>query len=492
MRQKLFLLAALLAVALLPAPAGAVVNDSHHDMSAYLTAGQTFTCYFCHGIRDTNTTDQGLGTVGNLCWNRCHSGGGIAGAGTGGLVPEAPRPGSLDGLGTQLAALPVGITVLNTSHGMALTVPAPDRNASITGSNFPHTNTFPTDALECTSCHNVHSNNYAPFLNRPMGDNDATFAATDTLCTTCHAGATAAPFLRYALITSVRAEQGGHVIEVALNAANAAARTGEGRHARQIALKGNTLDVASLSGTALNPNSAHYTTGGHLGDFAAANADPGTTGGNVGCYTCHSAHMPSGGNNQLLIIKENGVYNPIASGTGSDTAPLCITCHGLAASSPNPGTTAYYHPANGEAIVPYQHNVSYWGQTATMAIVINTTWTDPGALRGAAPNLAITCTTCHDVHPSAATGGQMAIRNLVASQATGEPVCIGCHAGAEGGGTVRNSHHLTGTLNYTASPYAYVNPSWAVAASGNANFGNLADGLQCQDCHVFNHTAHNW
>jgi hypothetical protein len=275
------------------------------------------------------------------------------------------------------------------------------------------------------------------------------------------------------------------VIEVALNAAAAAGRNTLGRFGRTIALKGTVLDTPTASGAALNAPGTHFDTGGHLGDFAAANADPGTTGGNIGCYTCHSAHMPSALNNQLLITAENGQYNPVA---GSTTAGLCITCHGAVATPNNPGATAYYHPTNGEAVRPYEHTTTYWGATGTWAIVINTTW-PAGAVTGnpgaGAGQDAITCSTCHDVHPAANEGGQMAIRNL--GQAAGAPVCAGCHQGGEGAGTARNSHHLTGTADYTATPYGFTNPSWTAA-----QFGNLADGLACHDCHVFNTTAHNW
>ena len=106
---------------------------------------------------------------------------------------------------------------------------------------------------------------------------------------------------------------------------------------------------------------------------------------------------------------------------------------------------------------------------------------DPGA--GAGQD-AITCVTCHDVHGG--IGGQMAVRDV--GQGT-SVICAGCHAGGEGPGTARNSHHLTGAVDYTGAPYNFTNPTWAAAAGAP---GDLADGLACHDCHIFNDTAHNW
>ena len=74
-----------------------------------------------------------------------------------------------------------------------------------------------------------------------------------------------------------------------------------------------------------------------------------------------------------------------------------------------------------------------------------------------------------------------------------KPSCESCHntTQAQYGLTVSNSHHVYGggSAEYTRfSGYGY--PS-TVAFNGTFS-ANLSDGLQCNDCHVFNTTAHNW
>ncbi len=463
-----------------PVTALADIDGGHHDMSTFLSSGSRYTCYACHGIKETAYASNGLGTVGNLCYNRCHSGTGLPSNPGGFVTPNQPEKGDLNGASVAYSA--TSIQVLGSAHGMTIgLLPSPDQTSSINATGWPHTTANDTN-MECTGCHAVHSNTYSPFLNAPLSD---TATPANAFCIKCHAGGgTASPAgsanTRYLAISA--APNGSHPVEISDWSAGAAGRTGNGRHGRTISIKGTVYDTVSTNGAALNPPTGHYTVGGKLGNFADHSG-----GGAVGCYTCHSAHMPSqSGNNNLVIA-------PVAvNGSNETIDPLCNGCHGPGPTAPsgtsnaNPGTTSYYHPANSEVLVSTWDN----GTKQGVYTVTPGQFTIPVDLlnKRVSGQGIIWCTSCHeyDVH-----GGRTTSMAVATTLMTPNPMCAGCHTMApntDALGSAANSHHAIGNHNYTTGFGTYTNPTWADAKG----YGDLADGLNCHDCHPFNQTAHNW
>ncbi len=496
---------------LLAAPAMAALDQSHHDMPNYNTSTTNKDkCFWCHGIKDTNTgatLEANYGKVGAFCVTRCHQGGSALGGSGGGIVPQAPNVNGGSGDTWSRPAASFSILAFTSAHGDNTSKSFYGSSAASTVS----TSGLPYAAgakLECTSCHSVHDNQNSPFLWAPL---QGATAGTG-LCDKCHP--------ERAGNNLSGAPNGNHPVDFVVNYAAALARTETlsapaiNRHGRTISFDWSSatagagvFDVVTPNGTGLNgtQGTAEYRTGGHLGNFGQASG--GTA--QMGCYTCHSAHQPGGTQNNLVVT----TYADINNGFN----PICMGCHGAATTwagnatdnSVGSNSPAYYgHPyGTGTGYVSLAsgvatYRVSVGGFTFTLPFdTVEAANTQNGIQFGAAGELM--CSTCHDVHLG--TANSKAIANL--GQASGTAVCMACHNGSEladvqdigegGVGEPANSHHRTTTTAVTASykpgtdgQTLGINLAWITV--GPQKIGDLTDGLQCADCHQFNYTAHNW
>jgi predicted CXXCH cytochrome family protein len=476
------------------------VEGTHHDMGAYLGAASGDACYACHGYKETSAGNANLGVVGSMCYTRCHLGtGGVSGS-----IPLAnsyPEIGSWDNVNNRLdIGTYTGSTLAKYTEGHKMSIaamPLPDTAAMVqANTTWPYTQG--TGLMECTSCHDVHSNANAPFLRAPLSDNTT---PANAFCHRCHAAGNTATPARWTDMNAL--PNGAHPSET-LNTiggwGNAASRTGNNRLGRNITFKDQRTTSGggppaalndngvfrnwSYSGATLNSSANHYNPGGKLGDFQGS--------GPVGCYTCHATHLPAAAAMSQLIVA-----NYRAAGTGY-TNPMCVGCHG---SGPgiNPGVTAYYHPVDGETRPVNVSDLTqavYQVTTGTFNITVNMS----GAFDNGA-SARITCMSCHGgadgnvanakrgIH--AGTAGTSIISPL-------KPTCGSCHnVGTVNLGTTTNSHHVYGGGAARGANYAtwgYGNPtagSGTIAYNGTTTV-SLSDGLSCEDCHVFNNTAHNW
>jgi predicted CXXCH cytochrome family protein len=379
--------------------------------------------------------------------------------------------------------------------------------------------------MECTTCHNVHDNTQTPFLQRNLFTGGP--GATRSFCEVCHATDRGANWNGAGGTTTEIAPNGEHPVNLGLVLGSVSTRTLGGRVGRfiQIDTYGATrvYDVATANGAAgLQTQAQSYVTGGKVSSWGAA-----TTGNTFGCYTCHSAHMDSGATANLVLrdtVSANGQWNP-----------LCLGCHGRLAPSAtegnddNPGLSGFTHPCGPSA--PTATNTTGAPAAVTFPNSTGATFTfnvNVSAIRGYPAVIgSITnggvgmdvatfkprCTSCHDVHGGVA--GTMAIADLdgtVDGTMTGA-VCYRCHMNGDlpdvtdaagAAGEAANSHHRTSatamatptnawTTADAGDPLTIDTPSWAGTAMPTGDtFGNLADGLSCPDCHVFNGTAHNW
>jgi hypothetical protein len=193
--------------------------------------------------------------------------------------------------------------------------------------------------------------------------------------------------------------------------------------------------------------------------------------------------------------------------------PLCVGCHGRATSLEGErkewdvGVTGFGHPAGSST---GREESGFYRTTAgdflfRIASVIHV---NPARGNRFGPWGQLLCTTCHKIH----FGLPDTMRMADLGQGT-RSVCKTCHSGvgipnendwSKGGNAtighnLPNSHHVTAlqvTLDgkhlpeqETEGPLHIRNPSWTDSVSG---LGDLATGMDCADCHVFNKTAHNW
>ncbi|NIO08211.1 MAG: hypothetical protein GTO40_09490, partial [Deltaproteobacteria bacterium] len=172
-RKTLLTVILALAVVLFTAPQvlAVGVSASRHDMTADgMDLAASFTgiedrgvCSFCHVPHGGGTERlwagtmgslPGVGTVANLCYS-CHNDPAIVGAGT---STKMFTPST------------------NTVHGYDETF-MPGEGNNLAGSGFPYIGDADT-IIECTTCHNVHVQDNAPFLR----------AAFQDFCQNCHTG----------------------------------------------------------------------------------------------------------------------------------------------------------------------------------------------------------------------------------------------------------------------------------------------------------------
>jgi predicted CXXCH cytochrome family protein len=326
--------------------------------------------------------------------------------------------------------------------------------------------------IECTSCHSVHDNDVAsPFLWAALGvdlvtGTGAPADASEAFCQQCH---NARSDVTGDL--NVTAAMGSHPVEVEWNPVAASNRALQGRLGRTIAMNAAVYDV-DIGDVADSANfddvNNQWQLGGHTGTGLA---EAGVTSGNIGCYSCHSAHAAD--NNALTLAPASGATDSV----------LCNGCHGDAGNRSDPGVTGFYHPVGAEMSTSFVSSAgtlfTYTASNGNFPVVADIAATIPLGTN----NNELLCTSCHDVHGSVA--GQMAIAEI--GQAGGR-ICNECHTGAEGTDTTTNAHHITFT---TGNAPAYWNGGDTPMSWSSADI-TLADGLDCVDCHVFNGTAHNW
>jgi hypothetical protein len=497
MKRWLVLAVAAIAIAGFSTVSFAAIQGSHHDMAAYTGLANKDACYACHGIKAETSTIASLGQVGNLCYLRCHVGSGSAGTTIQRLASAVPEYGFFDN-GTRTVVPQTYTPAASDKYGAghlfiagATNVPAPDTQAMVTATAWPYVG----DAnLQCTSCHDVHSNEYTPFVRAPLSDNAN---QANAFCQKCH-GASADGAARWVTITGN--PNGSHPSEV--DFAGAATRTVGGRAGRTILFKDvftaadNNAVFRNVSawGTALNPRGAMYNPGGKLGAPQGA-VQTSSTVGVVGCYTCHATHIPPTGltpdRGQLLVAPYKGRYQ----------SDLCIGCHGGNAANSgvgltvaNPGVTNYYHPVDADSR-PIDNSIAtqtVW-QVSTGAFNITVNLDNAGVLAPLGLGNRLICASCHTgstaARPLAGVHYGPAGTMLLNPR---KPTCESCHnTTVVNTGLTANSHHVYG--GGTTAGSRFTGYGYPTSIQYNATFtANLADGLQCNDCHVFNNTAHNW
>lgn len=478
------ILACAFVVAFAPA-AMADVKGTHHDMNTFV-GGSRDTCYPCHGYQELTYTST-LGKVGSLCYSRCHVGGG-------GVIPTnlaihtyAPKYGTMGTDNTMAVNMPTGFVPSDkyVAHGFNKSLLPGSDNALV--GNLPAWPYLSGARMECTSCHDVHTNTYTPFLRANLSDNTVPSAS---FCMQCHrAGDATAASARWTIMGAGTTPNGGHPVEVGTGGnlwTNDTVRRG-----RAIALK----DVyASDNGvfrnntpaqSAMGGATTHFNPGGKLGN-------PSQTGssGNVGCYTCHATHMPAAaGMSQFTVARWK------LGGSTRTKSEMCVGCHGAAATDGrNPGVTNYYHPNNGETRVV---------SIATLTAAEYTT-TTPGTgfsifvnISGADYNTTgiISCSSCHG---NTSAGSLAGVHDLEYGNMLINPTkatCSACHDATShalyqtGNGAV---HHPIGGIP-GAEPAQWATNGFRSSFTWNATDNAvLSDGLGCADCHKFNGTAHNW
>jgi len=479
----------------LSVPAFAAIDNTHHELQTYQPGGSGYTCFACHGYpQPAGTGSPLLGRVGNFCYIRCHAGGTAAfpiGAAAVQVITVGTIGATDNVLATAVGAAN-GLEALTNGHGLdwgsmnrtmdALAAPA-----------WPYNDKDGGGDMECTTCHDVHNNSYAPFLRAPLSAQATTnehadmSAVTDTFCIKCHTGGTSGAN-RYNVITAI--PNGTHPVEMTtagvswtgtakLASWTAVAPFAGARAGRTIDLKGTIFEQTTAWGTALNGAALNsWNLGGKLG---------GTSDNVVGCYTCHQVHMnknltaPTGQTYKNLTVMPYSDNNA-KTATNDD---LCLGCHGATASLANPGTTGFYHPTGSETDNTVTgagtSSASYTVSTGTFDIIVDMTNKQYGS------GGRLLCTSCHA--PAHAFGANAVAGSMMMSP-NAPNGCASCHnTAATSNFNAANSHHVSGTTtDYTNANPAYPNPSWM---AGNAT---LADGLQCWDCHntAANSTAHNW
>lgn len=497
-------------VLLCPGDVGqAALDNSHHDMRHYHPDANP--CLACHG-KDA-ASYRGLlpretGEVGTMCVFVCHSGKGMLPE-TATLVPAAGP--NVDVRDYSTSQSPDFTTVYFTrSHGndpaklvdgVGRPVPWPPAGVSWAGSE-------PGRKMECTTCHSVHENAHSPFLRGALAAN---YPKRDGFCDRCHH--------QWATNNLTGSPDGMHPVDFPVDNAAAALRGGSGRHPRRIRIQKygrrdaegtvSVFDVPNPAPAALNDTDVHWEMGGHLTDGPGLGMRAWTGAGSrqqMGCYTCHPVHQGSRNVSESLLalplVDDEYGWNP-----------LCVGCHGSATSLEGDrkewdvGVTGFGHPAGSQTAKKelglYRTTVGNFLFRIATVIHFN-----PGRGNRFGPQGQLLCTTCHKIHY-----GQPYSMGIADLGQGNRSVCRTCHNGVgmqnendwSKGGTVLtghnlpNSHHVTAfrvtvdgkhaPAQETGNSLFIQNPSWADPASG---LGDLATGMDCADCHVFNKTAHNW
>lgn len=445
-----FLSASLALVAASPCVAG--VENTHHDMRLVTGQDEKPLCGYCHlphnalsekGLfaRDSGTESL-LGRIGSFCYS-CHDGTVSPKA-----LIEAPNGD-------------VGIKVLLNSHGFvpgrmaaksAWLEDEKNLNASGLIDKKKDKSVAEEEEMSCLTCHDVHNAAYPPFLRVPL----------DSLCERCHSGSDMNGKGRYTKVEAAGADNLAHPVGMRV------APSGLDK-------KRNIPVETSFHGPdpvfnfpvlthdeVVNPNK-HWDLGGHLdGDKK-----------HVGCSTCHSAHMPA---KNLLVAA--AAVNP--------AEVVCSGCHGDGKNPANPGVTKYYHPVFGESAPPYVHDHgTHDGTGLNQKDNYFNLFVDMPGQYPIESDGTLTCLSCHTPHGGKA--GHKALRPG-SGDWLAQSICNDCHRYSEEQPRPGMHHPIT-TRNEAELDFATL-PPWAL---GPGLVGDLADGLQCVDCHVeLAKSAHNW
>ena len=426
MSRKLFILMAV----------GALIAGCFGSAFAALSVHQNGTwgtegaCAVCHnnnptpalrGWGITGTPPGGLdwytAKIAPLCYP-CHRGGNTYGASA---METYAYANASHGFGvTQALGAPY---TANSWMGSAAT-------ETYTGTGLPYVGTAgsPTN-IDCTTCHNVHNNDFAPFSMKGAAVGSLDFS---TLCKTCHAGRTGG--------TGVAA---GNV-----NGAGSTSTHPTDLAVANLAGNGVTRFVTPDARVSRVASIASWGLGGKRVD--------GTAGAAMSCQTCHAVHgdevaavVPY---EDLLAIPNVGVH-----ATGAATT-LCTGCHG----NPYGGAVATVgsgtdHPIDGNGGWAFYPSTAA-GDWAS-AVGVPSQWVaanhyDSGAT-GFDPTASanVACTSCHDTHGGITATSMLRGPNTVGG-GTGD-WCFNCHPAST---LVPDYHHS-------------VQGNWASSV------------LYCGDCH---------
>jgi predicted CXXCH cytochrome family protein len=393
------------------------------------------------------------GLVGALCYY-CH------GSGGGAFIPAALAD-------TVMTAGPADLT-----HGRdALQIPTGD---GVDGS-LPYGG---DGVFQCTTCHDVHDDTDAPFLQDDI----------DVLCARCHnnrqfvsgaASATQGPWgANFGLANPGSHPMGTDVFDDQ-DGDSPVDLTADGRF---------NLAWGASEG---------HNLGGHLIDGATV---PGA-GAGMTCATCHSVHGVQDDNvnpgtgtyNQdpvanLLTIPQptvGGAFDDAYNGNGDPNNALCEACHTGFAGATLDASTGLAYGGAGYNVNPgnqaYTHPVDDLGASGSASVSAFPADWPVGSTPGTNVSPGPICESCHTPHPLAnvgrptivGTGTGTHILRAPEDAADVQYLCTQCHDfTAEGAG-----HH----------PY-------------NVDMGTMSDPLigdgdailTCDDCHGQGAGAHNW
>lgn len=479
---------------LAPVAGFAAIDNTHHDMPYMSIGSGGEKCAYCHSKTNVTTGVTAYGEVGGFCVVVCHQSGTQAATGKIETIPQGP--GSFDST-LAVPARPgraaTTVAFIGGSHGnvagnIALATVG-DTTASMTATAWPHAT---ETNIQCTTCHAVHDNTNPPFLNAPLSSGTP---GTD-FCSRCHngLGMGAGRAGRY---DSLLATAGAHPTEMLYAPAAALARNVAKTTDTSVTMRNRTLlanpaanlDVLANITNNMNDPASFWETGGHLMP-AGANQIPAAS-GNVGCYTCHSAHQAA-----TAVTSSAGATSLIL---GLDMQNFCYGCHGGGAATPpqtgttkeNPGNTNEYHPVNTEAkigVFPIPMSTNATLPTGGNYATVQGLYSNSFAPATGSPF----CVSCHDVHGG--RDGKMALRviNTTIQITNSDSICITCHVQSTTNTHSANSnwHHPGTNINYNnAANGGFVTTTGWLTTDG---LGDLTDGLSCPDCHVANGTAHNW
>jgi hypothetical protein len=365
----------------------------------------------------------------------------------------------------------------DASHGNVITVGNAPYTANswsagatlevYTGTGLPYVGVpgTPTN-IDCTTCHNVHNNDYVPFSMKGAGVGSLDFS---TLCKTCHTGRTGGAGVAATNVNGIGATS-THPTDIAL--ANLA-----GNGATQFV----PID-ARVSRTA---SVATWNLGGKRTD--------GTATGNISCQTCHAVHGDEIGAitpyEDLLAIPNVGIH-----ATGASTT-LCIGCHG------NPYGTAPANVVGSLTDHPIDGNAGWAFYPSTVAadwasaVGVPISWVAANHFDSGAtsfdPTLSqnVACSSCHDTHGGITATSMLRGPNTVGG-GTGD-WCFNCHPAAT---LVPDYHHST-QGNWASSALfcgdchgttGATNDTWS-AHNGFYSFRvaiSATNSLLCEACHT--------
>jgi predicted CXXCH cytochrome family protein len=367
-----------------------------------ITGADGGTCGACHNtqasatlrgwstaVSDPGTTGWYTRTIGKLCYG-CHGNVSVGGS------HDVSIPVYANGLVNS----PTGDPYVHLYTPGVIWAVDGSAVEDYTTTGMPYTR---TPLIDCTTCHNVHNDDGAPFINRPnMGGPAGT---TGGLCASCHQSYNAG----------------------AVGTANTVGTGGLSLHPTNIALAN---IPANLDTTILSPIDAALRTtipglsgAGWLLGGKLTTSQEGTAGG-FSCQTCHAVHGPLG----VVSTNDLGIPDLLAINnyprTVGQPSALCEGCHGAPTHAAPYDTvgTGTDHPIDTNTGRPFYPT----------GVALPAAWTDgTNHDRAASPFYAAgspTCSSCHDAH-----GGLTGTSLLRGPENPANPDgwCFECHDASE-------------------------------------------------------------